>query len=197
MFSLPTFKRIKSKSELQEFSKRYCKASGLPIPESFLYNPNNNVFGIYHANQLIGGFILGNSASFRTIELFASENKQEEVYQQLNNTQDYTEICCFYIDRNYRTKTSFNFFVWLAMTFALKRYGRKYFIFGTCSRSLARLYAKTPKSVPIHEDFINRKSTFIFKAKRHHSVTGMLEIIAYKFKRTLKLKRRMSKPVTA
>ncbi len=193
MFSIPKFRRIQSKSDLQEFATRYGKASGLPIPDSYLYNPNTLVFGIYYAQQLIGGFILGNSAKFRTVDAFASKHKQAEVEQQLGHLEEYTEICCFYIDRKFRTKTSINFFVWLAMTYALQRYGKKYFLFGTCSRSLARLYATTSKSIPVHQDLINGKATFIFKAKRSQSAMGMLEIIAYKFKRTLKLKKRLGR----
>ena len=190
MFLTPKFKRIQSTSELNEFSNNYCKASGLPIPKMYLHNPNNNVFGIYFNKQLIGGFVLGNSTSFRTIELFANKNNRANLRQQLGHLTEYTEICCFYIDGNFRTKTRINFFVWLTMTYALKRYGKKNFLFGTCSRSLARLYAQTPHSIPIHQDSIDDKETFIFKAKRNKCILGMLEIMIYKFKRTLKLKKR-------
>ena len=193
MFSTPTFKRITTTIDLQDFSTNYCNASGLPIPDSYLHNPDNYVFGIYYRKQLIGGFILGNCTEFRTIDFFARKSNQERVVQELGQLEEYTEICCFYIDREFRTKTRFNFFVWLTMTYALKRYGKNNFLFGTCSRSLARLYAQTPKSVPVHRDLINQKATFIFKAKRSHCISGMLEIIAYKFKRTKRLKRKMDK----
>jgi len=196
MFSIPQFKKIKAPATLQEFSNNYCKASGLPIPDQFLNNPDNHVFGIYFQKQLIGGFILGNSSEFRTVELFANELKQGEIYQQLGNKTEYTEICCFYIDRKFRTNTKFNFFVWLAMTYALKRYGRNYFLFGTCSRSLARLYSRTPKSIPLHEDYINGKATFIFKANRSVCIIGMLEIILYKLKRTFKLTKKSRRSIT-
>lgn len=187
MISTPKFRRLRSKTDLQEFSNHYCHASGLPIPKSYLQNPINYVFGIYLNKQLIGGFILGNSTAFRTLDFFASKRNQPTIQQQLGQLEAYTEICCFFIDREFRTNTRFNFFVWLTMTYALKRYGKKYFLFGTCSRSLARLYAKTPKSIPIHEDFIDGKATFIFKARRNKCVHGMLEIMAYKFRRRLKL----------
>jgi len=195
MISTPIFRRLKSKLDLQEFSNHYCKASGLPIPESYLHDPVNYVFGIYFDKKLIGGFILGNSPSFRTVDFFASKSNQANVNQTLGCLEEYTEICCFYIDRAFRAKSRFNFFVWLTMTYALKRYGKKHFLFGTCSRSLARLYAKTPKSIPIHQDLIDGKATFIFKAKRDKCIIGMFEIIAYKMKRTLvlnKQKRRLS-----
>ena len=130
---------------------------------------------------------------FRTIALFASKNNRAIIHQQLGNLEDYKEICCFYIDRKFRIKTKFNFFVWLSMTYALKRYGKKYFLFGTCSQSLARLYAQTPKSIPIHQNLINDKATFIFKASRNTCIMGMLEIIAAKFKRGLRLNKQKRK----
>jgi len=190
MFSTPKFKRLRSTTDLQAFSNHYCKASGLPIPESYLENSINYVFGIYLGKRLIGGFILGNSTDFRTLDFFASKTNQPKIQQQLGELEAYTEICCFFIDRKFRTNTRFNFFVWLTMTYALKRYGKKYFLFGTCSRSLARLYATTPKSIPIHEDFMEGKATFIFKALRNTCVQGMLEIMAYKFRRRVALKKR-------
>ena len=193
MFSTPRFRRIQSPSALKAFSAQYCKASGLAIPDAYLCKPNNFVFGIYYDQQLIGGFILGNHTEFRTVEVFASKRKRAEVEQQLGHLEEYTEICCFYIDRKFRAKARYNFFVWLMMTYALKRYGKQYFLFGTCSRSLARLYAQTPKSIPIHRDFIDGKATFIFKAQRNQSLSGMLEIIAYKLKRTLRLKKQASR----
>ena len=193
MISTPKFRRLRSKTDLQEFSNHYCQASGLPIPQSYLQNPINNVFGIYFNKQLIGGFILGNSTAFRTLDFFATKTNRPKVQQKLGQLESYTEICCFYIDREFRTKTRFNFFVWLAMTYALKRYGKKYFLFGTCSRSLARLYATTPKSIPIHEDIMEGKATFIFKARRNTCVLGMLEIITYKFRRRLKLNKQKRK----
>lgn len=196
MRSLPRFKRITEKNELKYFSSLYGNCSGLPIPENYLYNSNNRILGIYYKKQLIGGFILGNGPDFRTIELFAKAAKHENIYQQLEDKALYTEICCFWIDSEFRSKTSLNFFVWLTMTYCLKRYGRKYFLFGTCSRSLARLYGQTKKSIQIHRDFINGKATFVFWAKRRTCITGMLEIIVSKFKRKQSLQRKVRQPIT-
>lgn len=164
----------------------YVKSSGLAIPDTYLHSPNNHVFGIYWKKELIGGFILGNGPSFRTVELFAQAPKQEDIYEKLEDCSSYTEICCFYIQRKYRTKTTLNFFTWFAMAYALKRFGNKNFLFGTCSRSLAKLYGQTQKSVLINRDFINNKSTFIFKAKQADCLHGMFEIIRHKMKRVLK-----------
>lgn len=189
---LPQLRQIKTTDERCNFAKIYLKCSGLPIPDSYLYHPNNRIFGIYWNRTLIGGFILGNGPEFRTIALFAQPEQQPEIYNELEERSSYTEICCFWIKREYRAKTALNIFVWLSMTYALKFYGTTYFLFGTCSRSLAQLYGQTPKSILIHEDRVNKKQTFIFWAKRSSCITGMLEIIGYKLRRVFQISRKRS-----
>lgn len=183
---IPKFKQITDKNQLKAYSKKYFACSGLPIPEEYMINPINRVYAIFWKGDLIGGFILGRDTNFRTIQFFAKEHKQEGVIAQLGDLNKYTEICCFWIQRKYRTNTFLNMFVWLCMTYALRMHGTQYFLFGTCSRSLARLYGQTSKSIQIHRDRINNKATFIFRAHRSTCVTGMLEIISHKLKRTIK-----------
>lgn len=184
---LPILRQLKTRELRESFSTIYAKASGLPIPENYLHNEKNRVFGIYKKQELIGGFILGQGASLRTIELFANEEKHEALYETLNEKGAFTEICCFWIQRKVRTKTSLNFFIWLAMAYALKRYGSPYIIFGTCSRSLAHLYSVTSKVKFLSEDFIKRKPTFIFWSKYSHAFSGIAEIVLYKLKRTMRI----------
>ncbi len=184
---LPVLRQLMTKASRTIFSEIYTKASGLPIPDSYLYDEKNRVFGIYKKEELIGGFILGQGENLRTIELFATQDKHEGLYQALEEKGAFTEICCFWIKRKVRTKTSLNFFIWLSMAYALKRYGSPCIIFGTCSRSLAHLYSVTSKVNFLNEDFIKRKPTFIFWAKYSHAFSGIAEIVFYKLKRTLRI----------
>lgn len=186
MYFFPTLKQITDKNQLSQYSEMYLNSSGLPIPEEYLNNSLNRVFAIFWRGSLIAGFILGGDIKFRTIQFFAKEQKQDKVKTQLGDLNKYTEICCFWIHRSYRTNTFLNIFVWLSMTYALRVYGTQFLLFGTCSRSLARLYGQTSKSIQIHRDRINNKATFIFMAHRSTCVTGMLEIISHKMKRTMK-----------
>lgn len=183
MFSLPRLTLIQDKETLQNFANTYFKCSGLPIPDAYLYDPKNKIFGIFSNQELIGGYILGNGSAFRTIDIFANTESQEMIYENLEDRSNYTEITCFWIKRAYRTKTSLNFFTWFSMAYALKKYGTKYLLFGTCSRSLARLYGTTSKSMMIHRDFIKKKPTFIFLGKHKGCISGILEIVAFKLKR--------------
>ena len=186
MKCFPTLKQITAEDKLTAYSNMYFKASGLPIPEEYMINEKNRVFAIYCHGKMIGGFILARDINFRTIKFFARPEKQADVIAQLEELTKYTEITCFWIKREYRANTFLNMFTWLSMTYALRVYGTKYFLFGTCSRSLARLYGQTQKSIQIHRDRVNKKTTFIFKAHRSSCITGMFEIIAHKLKRTLK-----------
>lgn len=183
----PTLKQITSKDELAAFSNMYFDCSGLPIPEEYMTHSLNRVFAIYSKKKLVGGFILGRNTNFRTIQFFAKPEKHSNVIAQLDDDlTKYTEITCFWIGKKHRTNTYLNIFTWLSMTYALRMYGTQYFLFGTCSRSLARLYGQTSKSIQIHRDRINNKATFIFRAHRSSCVTGMLEIITHKIKRMIK-----------
>ncbi len=188
MLGLPKLKLIENQKELSFFGKVYFKNSGLPVPEQYLNNPRNRVFGIYYKKEMIGGFILGNGPDFRTIEVFAKEEIHDELYANMQGRANYTEICCFWIKKTYRTKTSINFFIWLSMAYSLKKYGSRYFLFGTCSRALAKLYATTPKSILLHTDRINKKHTFIFWAVRKTCISGILEIVKFKLYRVLNIK---------
>lgn len=188
----PVMLQLQTKESREKFSTIYFKAAGLPIPDNYLHHPQNMVFGIYKNQELIGGFILGKSQNFRTIALFAQKERQDLLYDQLEEKGLFTEICCFWIKREMRTKTSLNFFIWFAMAYALKRYGTAYILFGTCSRSLAQLYSTTSKVKFLSQDLIKRKATFIFWSKQSHAFSGIAEIVFSKLKRVFKLAKRSS-----
>ena len=108
---IPTLRQITDKDQLNAYSNQYFKCSGLPIPEEYLTNPVNRVFAIYWKGNLIGGFILGRDTNFRTVQFFANEENQESVVSHLGKLTDFTEICCFWIQRKCRTNTYLNIFL--------------------------------------------------------------------------------------
>lgn len=189
MITLPTLSRLESQASLDSYAATYFQSSGLPIPEDYLINQNNRVYGIFLKRQLIGGFILGKGDELRTLEVFANGEAREQLYEMLGDVRSFTEITCFWIDPAFRQHTQINNFIWVALAFVLKRFGEKNILFGTCSSSLARLYGITPKSRLIHRDNINGKRTFIFQSKRSNSNIGFWEILRYKWKRTAEIKR--------
>ena len=181
----PSLQQITDINELINFSNTYLKFSGLPIPQPYL--DNNRVFGIYFKGELVGGFILGTGTDFRTINCFAKAESHAQLQNQMGDLSNYTELCCFWIDAKYRSKTTINFFTWLSMSYSLKKYGTSRLLFGTCSRGLARLYSATEHSKLIHKDRIKGKQTFVYVAQRKHYVSGIVEIVLHKAKRMLKM----------
>ena len=170
---IPTLKQITDKDQLNAYSDQYFKCSGLPIPEEYLTNPVNRVFAIYWKGNLIGGFILGRDTNFRTIQFFANVDKQERVVSQLGDLTDFTEICCFWIQRKCRTNTYLNIFVWLSMTYALRMYGTQQLLFGTMLSISSSSFMGRPQNLfKSIETEVNDKATFIFKAHRSTCVTG-------------------------
>lgn len=185
MLNFPKFRKLSTAQALDFYANTYEKCSGLPVPMAYL--ESNHVFGIYLDNKMIGGFILGSGEQLRTIEFFAAPEVHEKLYTQMEAPNSYTEICCFWIDRAYRRKTSINYFIWVSMAYALKKYGTEHIVFGTCSRRLAALYSATPRSIFLHSDFIKNKQTFIYVARKKGCVGGILQIVYHKLKRLLHL----------
>lgn len=188
MLHLPRLRQLKKEEILTSYAKNYLACSGLPVHQQYLTKTANRVFGIFLKHQLIGGFILGGGPVFRSIEYFVHPYRQPEIYTRLGELSGYTEICCFWICPKYRRKTWLNTFTWLAMMYAMRVYGARYLLFASCSKSLARLYAQTPRSILFHQDSINGKATYVFHAQRKDCITGMLELISYKLKRVFNIK---------
>ena len=195
MFNLPILKRLEKQSALATYAAVYQQCSGLNVPQDYLQN--NQVFGIEIKGKLIGGFILGCGAPLRTVDYFARKENQYDLYEQIGAPNTFTEICCFWIDPVYRTKTLINYFVWVCMAYTLKRFGKENIIFGTNSRRLAALYSTTAKSIFLHSDKIGPKRTFIYVAKRKTALRGILEIVYFKFKRQWALNRRTNRAIVA
>lgn len=193
MFYLPRLKQIQAPAQLQAYSTEYEACSGLPIPAEYLQASANRVFGLFYQGELVGGFVLGSQTDFRTIQFFAAAERQAALYDEMGALDQYTEITCFFIKKQFRTNTFLNFSTWLGMTYAIRRYGKQQLLFGTNSPSLARLYSQTHRSVPFHEDRVNGKPTFVFRGERHHSVMGMLAIMRHKLQRVWTVNRMGSK----
>jgi len=189
MLSLPTFRQLTNAAERQTYAEQYEACSGLPVPQEYLLSPDTNVFGIYYQKTLIGGFMLGFGQDFRTVQLFAQQEAQPAVKASMGNAADYTELCCLWLARRHRTTFVINTFTWLVMLYALLRFANRRLLFGTCSLSLARLYATSKKTNLLHEDFVQRKRTFIFTAQKQDYFVGILNVLWHKCGRTLRLSR--------
>jgi hypothetical protein len=196
MLHIPQIKRLQSQNDLQHYADTYFDCSGLPVPTEYISSPGNRVCGVLIKKRMIGGFILGQGTSMRTLEVFAQTEARLKLYQSIGPVSDFTEITCFWMDPAYRKNTALNTFTWLALAFCLRRFGTPKILFGTCSSSLARLYGVTPKSELIHRDRINGKRTYIFQSERSVSVQGFLEILRFKLSRTVRIrKQKQARPV--
>lgn len=184
MLRIPQLKRLQSETNLHLYASTYFDCSGLPVPAEYISSSDNRVYGVFLKKKMIGGFILGQGTSMRTLEVFAQAEARSKLYQSIGPVSDFTEITCFWIDPAYRKNTALNTFTWLALAFCLRRFGTPRILFGTCSSSLARLYGVTPKSELIYRDRMNGKRTYIFRSERSVSLQGFMEILRFKLGRT-------------
>ena len=193
MITIPSLKRLKSQTQLDYYSETYLKCSGLPIPQVYINNPDNRVYGIFYNNKMIGGFILGKGQTLRTLEVFAQPDARRRLYDSVGEIHECTEITCFWIDPKFRKNPYLNTYTWICLAIMLKCVGNKKVIFGTCSASLAKLYSTTSKSVLIHKDVVNGKPTFIFRGDQQVSLIGFFEVLRHKWSRMARVSWRQAR----
>ncbi|GAB4404969.1 MAG: hypothetical protein OHK0039_05590 [Bacteroidia bacterium] len=181
--SIPRLQKLTSQTELSQYGATYFQCSGLAVPAAYLDSASNRVYGIRYNKEMIGGFVLGQGETLRTLEVFAQPDARHRLYHELGSASACTEITCFWIAPGFRRNTALNTFVWLCLGFTLSRFGASQVIFGTCSASLAKLYSATPRALLIHRDVVNGKNTFIFRGDRQVSWQAFAEILRYKWAR--------------
>ncbi|MFK8161266.1 MAG: hypothetical protein AB8H12_02280 [Lewinella sp.] len=180
MFPLPSFNILRSTQSRNDYAELYEQSSGLPIPQDYLHDPANRVFGIVRDRVLVGGFILGEGEALRTVKVFASPADQVNIDGMAGDVGERTEITCFWISAAVRREVTLNRFIWISMIYALTRYSKRTIVFGTCSKGLARLYATSQRAELVSRDRIDRKSTFIFRAEKRDAIAGFCNILAFK-----------------
>ena len=165
------------KEEYQIFRTKYEKISGLQLPMEYL--ENSEVYVFKRKSLIIGGFILGKKNPLRTVEVFISENNQTELSHYFSSNQ-YCEVCCFWIDRKLRKNAYYNAKFWVTMANTVKKQEKEFILFGTNSRGLAKMYGYPKNSLLFHKDEINDKDTFVFLARRKDFAGGVWEIVKSK-----------------
>ena len=140
------------------------------------YLKRSNVYAFYIGRRMVGGFILGQKLPLRTIDIFvASENRQ--VIDPMFSSEDFCEVCCFWVQRRYRYHPILSGWFWLKMAYAVKRQNRPIIVYGTNSAGLARVYGYPKNSLAYHTDTVNDRTTNIFLAQRKDFVGGVWEIV--------------------
>lgn len=168
-------KTLTSNHDLLAFSQAYQKASGLPVPIAYL--EQSKVYAFYSRGTMVGGFVIGQASPLRTLEVFVKDDKQENLCQELNDLQNYCEVCCFWISHSYRKHLLTNIKCWLKMAYAVKYQNKPFVLFGTNNKGLAYIYGYPFKSLLLHEDEINNRNTYVFLARKKDFAGGVWEII--------------------
>lgn len=70
----------------------------------------------------MSGFVLGTGEKLRTLEVFAGPESRADLYQQVQQSQPHTEMCCFWMNPAFHKKTWLNFFIWLCAGYALQTF---------------------------------------------------------------------------
>ncbi len=177
--------RIIESTQLEYYRKAYLRIGNSFIPDAYLFN--NSVYGFYRKDQMIAGFIIGTSAPFRTIQLFAPVESHERLYSFLNNGIDVCEVCCFWHEKEVNSPYV-NAYIWFNMAHKVNIAKRKFFLGGTYVKGLANLYGAPSNAHLISEEVVEGRPAWIFIAWRKYALLSAIQVLTYKLRRSAEKK---------
>jgi hypothetical protein len=187
-------KKITDEHLLKDFRAKYISVSGLNVSEEFL--KERTVYAAFNfKNRMCGGFVLGNTNPYRTIEVFAGEENKKKLYEFVKGTS-YCELNCFWLSVKNR-KGFWGYWFWLLFAIKVSMQKEKMLMYGTIAKSLANIYGYPKKSKLLHKEELmfdgTMRTSWIFIGARTDFFVGVLETFIYKFrnnnKKTVKYKR--------
>ena len=195
-------KKITDEHLLKDFRAKYISVSGLNVSEDFL--KERTVYAAFNLkNRMCGGFVLGNTNPYRTIEVFAGEESKKKLYDFVKGTS-YCELNCFWLSVKSR-KGFWGYWFWLLFAVKVSMQKEKMLMYGTIAKSLANTYGYPKKSRLLHKEELmfdgTMRTSWIFIGARTDFFVGVLETFIYKFrnnnKKPVKYKRVTLSPPNA
>jgi|GEM_PF-1114399 len=195
-------KKITDEHLLRDFRAKYISVSGLNVTEEFL--KERTVYAAFNLkNRMCGGFVLGNTNPYRTIEVFAGEESKKKLYDFVKGTS-YCELNCFWLSVKSR-KGFWGYWFWLLFAVKVSMQKEKMLMYGTIAKSLANIYGYPKKSKLLHKEELmfdgTMRTSWIFIGARTDFFVGVLETFIYKFrnnnKKPVKYKRVTLSPPNA
>jgi hypothetical protein len=176
-------KKITDEHLLKEFRAKYIGVSGLNVSEEFL--KERTVYAAFNLkNRMCGGFVLGNTNPYRTIEVFAGEANKKKLYDFVKGTS-YCELNCFWLSVKNR-KGFWGYWFWLLFAIKVSMQKEKMLMYGTIAKSLANIYGYPKKSKLLHNEELmfdgTMRTSWIFIGARTDFFVGVLETFIYKFR---------------
>lgn len=170
--------------DLQQYRLNYFKLTNVSIPDDYL--KRNKVYGFYNSKELIGGFVIGISSPFRTIELFANPVLHDNLNKFLNDGKKVCEVCCFWHVKGISFINSM--FIWFTMAQKVNEKDKHFFLGGTNVFGLANIYAYPKYAHLISESDVNSKPAWIFIAWKKYSFISAIHVMGYKITKIIKAK---------
>ena len=176
-------KKITDEHLLRDFRAKYISVSGLNVTEEFL--KERTVYAAFNLkNRMCGGFVLGNTQPYRTIEVFAGEANKKKLYEFVEGTS-YCELNCFWLSVKNR-KGFWGYWFWLLFAIKVSMQKEKMLMYGTIAKSLANIYGYPKKSKLLHKEELmfdgTMRTSWIFIGARTDFFVGVLETFIYKFR---------------
>ena len=180
-------KRIYSLTKIKNFSDLYFRASGFKVPIEYL--ATSQVYVCEQDGRYVGGFVVGKSNEYkRTLEVFVSDENKNSMYLM---SEDTIEVCCFWMDKNFRSNKMASIFCWIRMCWIITWQKEKQIIWGTNNISLAKVYDLPARSHCVHIDEQAGKRSYVFMAATNYFLLGVGSVIKNKLLGNINSKKRI------
>lgn len=129
------FRRTRLEAELQLFSERYAATSGYRV--SLAYLSRVDVFVIMLGSQVVGGFVVNQSAPFRTLGVI--DDVARAPVEALVDADHTAEVACVWLEPRVRGRVV-SAQLWIGLMWQLGRQPRRYVLWTTQVDVLRRFY---------------------------------------------------------
>lgn len=170
------FKILTTERELNSYKEKYYSLSCLKTEVSFLRE--STVYGLFYKDKMYGGYVLHHMAnSCRTLESFVCDSSRLSFCHDHDISSNCSEICCFWLHPKTPKYKMTSFILWIHLGLKVSSLKYPQVLFGTNSIALARVYSFPTRSVLVHKDKINGKSTWTFIGRKRDFLLGVFSII--------------------
>jgi len=180
MKNLPHIQLIENNTQRDHFSWKYYQACGLPVPVKYI--EAHQAFQIEWKGEVIGGFIIGEGPVFRTVNSYAKGLVRPIFRRILHPTEDYSEICCYWLDERFQKLGFLNIIICFKIGMVIQKYANKKILFGTDSRRVAQLFSFSTYTRLIHKDQVYGAQTFMFTMERRHCMNAFWQAALFQWR---------------
>lgn len=176
---MPFRTKLLDSNERETYRAIYQKICGTYIGDAYLHS--QLVYGIYHGNRMVAGFIVG-SESFRAVDQFVPDELKPAVYAKLHGLK-VGEVCALWRDKTFKSRT-LGLYMWASAAYTSMKTDNRIFLLGTFEPGLATLYSYPKYGHLIYEGpYGDDKRYWIFVGFKEDGLKAAVQLIWFNLRK--------------